>query len=135
MNAIPSIPHAKSSTQADAHIGAKVREARMFRQLSQMDLGDRLGLSFQQVQKYEKGENRVAAGRLFEIARILGVAPAWFYEGLETVHEGERPPLLDAFQRRLLETLDRVSDDRTRQAIIKFLEAVADGLTLAAVRP
>jgi transcriptional regulator with XRE-family HTH domain len=65
---------------ADIHTGQKIRIARHAAGLSQEALAKKLGIAFQQVQKYEKGTNRVAVSRLAEIARILNRFPAWFFE-------------------------------------------------------
>ena len=64
----------------DVHVGNRVRLQRMLIGISQEKLGERLGLTFQQVQKYEKGINRIGASRLFELAKVLGVSVQFFYE-------------------------------------------------------
>jgi ribosome-binding protein aMBF1 (putative translation factor) len=63
----------RKSNPVDVHVGGRVRLRRMLLGMSQEKLGESLGLTFQQVQKYEKGSNRIGASRLFELARILGV--------------------------------------------------------------
>lgn len=63
----------------DAHVGSRIAARRRLLQLSQKELADRLGITFQQVQKYEKGVNRIGAGRLYSIATILGVDIDYFY--------------------------------------------------------
>ena len=73
----------KQANPIDAHVGQRVRMRRMLIGMSQERLGELLGLTFQQVQKYEKGVNRIGAGRLFEIAGILGVPISFFYEDVE----------------------------------------------------
>ena len=65
----------------DRHVGARVRMQRMLLKMSQEKLGEALGLTFQQVQKYEKGMNRIGASRLQQISKILNVPPAFFFEG------------------------------------------------------
>lgn len=65
----------------DASIGARLRQIRMLRQLSQTKLGDALGVSFQQIQKYESGANRVSASALVRLSRALEVSPVHFLEG------------------------------------------------------
>lgn len=74
----------KRANSIDAHVGQRVRLRRMLIGMSQERLGELLGLTFQQVQKYEKGVNRIGAGRLYEIAGILGVHVGFFYEDIET---------------------------------------------------
>jgi len=66
----------------DVHVGNRIRMRRMLAGMSQEKLGERLGLTFQQVQKYEKGTNRVSASRLFHVAHVLGVPVQYFYEDL-----------------------------------------------------
>lgn len=73
----------KQANPVDARVGHRVRLRRMLMGMSQERLGERLGLTFQQVQKYEKGVNRIGAGRLFEIAGILSVPVSFFYEDAE----------------------------------------------------
>ncbi len=74
---------AKRSSDVDAHVGRRVRERRNALGLSQEKLGNALGISFQQVQKYEIGINRVAASRLWEMAKALEVDVRYFFEGIE----------------------------------------------------
>jgi len=74
----------KTPNPTDKHVGNRVRMRRMILQMSQEKLGLALGLTFQQVQKYEKGTNRIGASRLSAIASILGVTVGYFFEGLAT---------------------------------------------------
>ena len=64
----------------DVHVGSRVRFRRMLLGMSQEKLGEKLGLTFQQIQKYEKGINRIGASRLFDLAQVLGVSVQFFYE-------------------------------------------------------
>ena len=66
----------------DVHVGRRLRERRVLVGLSLEELGDRVGLTYQQVQKYETGFNRMGASRLWEMSHILGVPVAWFFEGI-----------------------------------------------------
>jgi transcriptional regulator with XRE-family HTH domain len=75
----------RRATAVDAHIGQKIRARRMFLHMTQSDVADLLGISFQQVQKYERGANRVGASRLHQISDALGVSPFYFFEGAPTV--------------------------------------------------
>ncbi len=75
----------KNPTLADQHVGRRLRWRRQELKLSQQELADRLGVTFQQVQKYENGRNRVSAGRLFELARALETRINYFYDGMESV--------------------------------------------------
>jgi transcriptional regulator with XRE-family HTH domain len=125
----------------DAHVGSRVRLRRMLLGMSQEKLGERLGLTFQQVQKYEKGVNRIGASRLFDLAQILGVPVQFFYEEAPTsatAHAeaapgfAERPAesyVIDFLASRegleLNKAFMRVSDARTRRAIVELVRALA----------
>ena len=74
----------RGTSSVDVHVGRRVQTARLAKRLSQSALGSALGLSFQQIQKYEKGINRIGTGRLYELVKILEVPLAYFFEGLET---------------------------------------------------
>jgi transcriptional regulator with XRE-family HTH domain len=74
----------KSATAIDKHVGGRMRMRRLLLSMSQTKLGDALGLTFQQVQKYEKGTNRIGASRLMHIATILQVPVQFFFEGAPT---------------------------------------------------
>ena len=80
----------KNPTLIDQHVSSRLRWRREELELSQQDLADQLGVTFQQVQKYEKGANRISAGRLFELAKLLETRITYFYEGLEVVSAGAR---------------------------------------------
>ncbi|HVV92450.1 MAG TPA: helix-turn-helix transcriptional regulator [Hyphomicrobiales bacterium] len=71
---------AKTPNPVDRHVGSRVRMRRMLSGMSQEKLGDALGITFQQVQKYEKGTNRIGASRLQQISRVLGVPVGFFFE-------------------------------------------------------
>lgn len=70
----------------DAHVGKRIRQRRWMVGITQQQLADKVGIKFQQIQKYETGMNRVSASRLWDIAQVLGVEIAFFFEGLA---EGE----------------------------------------------
>ncbi len=78
----------------DVHVGARIRMRRQLINMSQERLGELLGITFQQVQKYEKGSNRISASRLFYAAKTLGVPVQFFYDGLPGVEgaDGLREP-------------------------------------------
>lgn len=68
---------------ADRHVGARIRERRIMLGLSQQQLAQMVGVTYQQAHKYERGLNRISAGRLYEIALVLSVPVSWFFEGLD----------------------------------------------------
>ncbi len=74
----------RRGTEYDSHIGSQIRHIRMTAGVSQEQLGKALGVTFQQIQKYESGANRISAGRLFVLAKRLGAQVTDFYDGLET---------------------------------------------------
>ena len=76
------------NVEIDQHIGQRVRERRIVLGLSQAALADGLGITFQQVQKYEKAHDGIAAGRLYACAQLLDVPPEYFFEGLEGSDRG-----------------------------------------------
>ena len=69
----------------DVHVGRRVRQIRLLKNLTQEELGEKIGVSYQQVQKYETGANRISASRLYRIAVEFDVAPGWFFDGIEKV--------------------------------------------------
>ena len=75
----------RGTTAVDTHVGQKIRARRTLLGLSQTELADGAGITFQQVQKYEKGINRVGASRLQQFSHALGVPPSYFFDGLPTV--------------------------------------------------
>ncbi len=78
--------------EIDIEIGKRVRQARVAAGLSQTQLGVQLGVSFQQVQKYEKGVNRIGGGRLYRIARVLGVKVTYFFDDVDHLLDPETAP-------------------------------------------
>src|ERR1700741_3313550 len=95
----------RSPNPIDLHVGARVRVRGKLLGMSQEKLADAMGLTFQQVQKYERGANRVSASKLFEIARFLEVAPAYFFEGLsadERTGDGRTPPAEESLHQFLM---------------------------------
>src|SRR6476620_566186 len=79
----------KTPNPTDKHVGSRVRMRRMMLSMSQEKLGDALGLTFQQVQKYEKGTNRIGASRLQQISIILQVPFSFFFEGVPTADNAQ----------------------------------------------
>ncbi len=92
--------------QVDVHVGHLIRQQRKKMGLTQQDLANALEISYQQVQKYEVGTNRVGAGRLFEMAQILKVDISFFFEGLEGTSRGD--PI--DHSRESLSTMEMVRD-------------------------
>ena len=113
----------------DLEIGNRVRTLRLERSLSQEKLGETLGLTFQQVQKYERGINRISAGRLQRIAEIFKVPVATFFgdAASNTTAPCGLSELVDqAAALRLLRAYARMSNSRSRQALIALAESIAE---------
>jgi transcriptional regulator with XRE-family HTH domain len=122
----------------DVFVGARVRELRKQHGMSQSTLAEGLGLTFQQVQKYENAANRISASRLTQIAEILGVTPPYFFEGAPRVAgtTGKKDSGSDhAFIARFIASDDglalvkafrRIDDSTLRRAVVRMVEAIAD---------
>jgi transcriptional regulator with XRE-family HTH domain len=87
---MPKIPN---THRIDALVGDRLRARRMMLGISQLDLAEALGISFQQVQKYENGKNRISASRLFEIAAALDISISYFFEGASKLGKKWPAPL------------------------------------------
>ena len=74
----------------DQTVGERIRKRRTDLEISQPELAEQVGVTYQQLQKYENGKNRISAGRLYDIAKILKTSIAYFYEGLDQVHSAVR---------------------------------------------
>lgn len=127
----------------DIHVGSRVRLRRMMRGMSQDRLGEELGLTFQQVQKYEKGVNRIGASRLYDIARILEVPVQFFYDdfgdGPETMigfaeTGGQRPfedksdffaALATPEGMQLCRAFGRIEDTMVRRRVLDLVKSLA----------
>lgn len=115
------------SHPVDLHVGRKLKQIRTLRRLSQTDVARKLDLSFQQIQKYEIGSNRVAASRLFELAKILEVPPAYFFEGL---HDNENDAPKQDPGMEIVNALAAIRDEDIKTRIVTFIEDVS-GATVA----
>ncbi|MEI2736048.1 MAG: helix-turn-helix transcriptional regulator [Rhodoblastus sp.] len=122
----------------DIHVGARIRLRRSFLRISQEKLGEQLGVSFQQVQKYEKGSNRIGAGQLFQIAKFLKVDPGYFFEGLpaaKAADAGFSERQSDMPSAGIEDTTDgialnrafaRIKSSKLRRKLIDLVTAMAD---------
>jgi transcriptional regulator with XRE-family HTH domain len=124
----------KQANPIDIQVGNRVRIRRMLIGMSQERLGDLLGLTFQQVQKYEKGVNRIGAGRLFEVSRILNVPIDFFYEGVNTqpgVGEPEgAPPVMEFVSSgeglQLSLAFMKIKDTKVRKRVLDLVKSLAE---------
>ncbi len=129
----------KAPNPTDRHVGSRVRMRRMMLSMSQEKLGDALALTFQQVQKYEKGTNRIGASRLQQISHILQVPVAFFFEGAPSLGEpaggmGEAPS--PAYVSDFLATSDglaltkafmKIKEAKLRRRIVDLVQQIAEG--------
>jgi transcriptional regulator with XRE-family HTH domain len=117
----------RSSGKPEIEMGRKIRLRRVEQRLSQSVLGEKLGVSFQQIQKYEKGANRVGASRLQQIATALDVPVTFFYDSDGKTKEVESLLFLDsAFSLRLLRAYSNIKNEAVRRQMVSLMEAVAD---------
>lgn len=133
--------NSRRANPMDVHVGGRVRMRRMLLGMSQEKLGEQLGLTFQQVQKYEKGVNRIGASRLFEMARVLGVPVQFFYDEAPYGTTGATPAagfadrpgdsyVVDFLATRegleLNKAFSRISDAKVRKAICDLVRSLAE---------
>ena len=121
----------KRAQKIDKVIGRNIRIHRLAKKMSQTELGDQLGVSFQQVQKYENGTNRVGSGRLYQIAAILGLHVSTFFNGGES-GDRERSTdsgLLDLLAEpqsvRLIRAFSKITDTTVRRSLVQLTEKFA----------
>ncbi len=129
---------ARRANPIDAHVGGRVRLRRMLLGLSQERLAEQLGLTFQQVQKYEKGINRIGASRLFELAKLLSVPVQFFYEDAPSGEPGTNSGLAESTGENYIvdflnsrEGLElnraflRIADPKVRRSLIELMRSLA----------
>ena len=106
----------------DVYVGTKIRLTRAARGVSQQQLSEMLNISFQQLQKYERGINRISASRLWEISQALGVKTAYFFDGAE---EGDVQEIEDMSTRtiELATRLNQISNEAVRNQIVGLIKA------------
>jgi transcriptional regulator with XRE-family HTH domain len=127
----------KAPNPVDKYVGSRVRMRRIMLGMSQEKLGEALGLTFQQVQKYEKGTNRVGASRLQQISEILQVPVSFLFDGgpsgaanTEGFSEGSSPAYVSDFLATseglaLTRAFTRISDAKMRRSIVDLVEQIA----------
>lgn len=129
----------RAADDVDRYVGMRLMQRREDIGMGQQRLADHIGISFQQIQKYERGANRISASRLLSLARVLGVTPGYFFEGteLDTSPADARPEdgelsasgvtLLgrnkDALQ--LLRAFDRIQSDKQKRKLVEMAELLA----------
>jgi len=130
---------ARKANPVDMHVGTRVRMRRMLLGMSQEKLGELLGLTFQQVQKYEKGVNRIGASRLYELSKVLDVPVQYFYDevpgtdssdtAIEGFSESADAYVTDVLSSRdgleLTKAFARITDSRVRRSIVDLVRTLA----------
>jgi transcriptional regulator with XRE-family HTH domain len=131
------LPRKKAPNPIDHHVGSRVRMRRLMLAMSQEKLGAALGLTFQQVQKYEKGANRIGASRLQQISQILQVPVAFFFEGATNAsapHDSSGSPLSmaqiddfisDSDGLKLIRAFTRIDNADLRRRIVMLVQEIA----------
>jgi transcriptional regulator with XRE-family HTH domain len=121
----PKVAGRARPQDVDRYVGARIRERRIMLGLTQQQMADLIGVTYQQAHKYEKGINRVAAGRLYRIAQALGVEVGYFYEGLKIGGS-----LVPSPSRRMLLDLARnflnIPNAGHREAVARLARALAE---------
>ena len=120
----------RKSDGVDKHVGERVRLRRIMLKMSQTELGNKIGVTFQQLQKYEKGANRIGASRLYQLAQTLNVPPGFFFEGLPGSKVNAVLPdyLIDlmgtAEGQRMVQALANVRDKKVRGPLEQLLDSL-----------
>lgn len=128
----------KVPNPVDLHVGARVRMRRKFLSLSQEGLANALGLTFQQVQKYERGSNRISASKLYEISQTLKAPIQYFFEGyaegepVEGFSESESEQFVHSFLMttegtELAEAFPQIENAKHRRRILELVQALVEG--------
>jgi transcriptional regulator with XRE-family HTH domain len=131
----------KKPNPIDVHVGSRVRLRRMLLGMSQEKLGERMGLTFQQIQKYEKGTNRIGASRLYQISQILEVPVQFFFDdapipaGRPEAAGGFSEPKMESFVYEFISTRDglelirafvSIHDPKVRKRVVDLVRTLSD---------
>jgi transcriptional regulator with XRE-family HTH domain len=120
----------------DVHVGKRLRQRRTFVGMTQEQLGAALGITFQQIQKYERGANRIGASRLFDICRILDVTPQYFFESMPESGGADAEPAavvarsedpVDRETMELVRAYRQIESAAVRHRILELARAIAKG--------
>jgi transcriptional regulator with XRE-family HTH domain len=128
-----SIPMKRTTSRTqdiDRHVGARVRERRIMLGLTQQQLADLIGVTYQQAHKYERGINRVSAGRLFEIAQMLRVPVSYFFDGLDVEAERAGSPR-ERMCLELARNFSQIANEKHQEALSQLARALASSASEA----
>jgi len=129
---LKGVQEREATHPVDKHVGKRIRQRRKSQKISQTELAAKLGVTFQQVQKYERGANRISASRLWETAHALDTPTAWFFEGFEKAGGNEEPAdelvrflnTTEAFG--LGEAYIRLPSDNHRRCLLDLMRSLAE---------
>lgn len=113
--------HEVDTGDIDRHIGQRVKEVRLLKGFSQQELGNELGLTFQQIQKYENGKNRISSSKLFCISRVFDIPITFFFEGLDNEDSSESPLILTPQIIKLIKEYEDLSNEG-KKGLLSFLK-------------
>ena len=123
------VPH-----PVDTHVGRRMRQQRELRGLTQVEIARQLGLSFQQVQKYESGANRISSSKMWQLCEVLDITPGYFFEGLEGKRRGkgggasQDAPQDGRSARQVLDlnkAFKQIDDTRVRRQVVQLVKSLA----------
>jgi transcriptional regulator with XRE-family HTH domain len=127
-NAPPRAATSRRSTtrtqDVDRYVGARIRERRIMLGLTQQQLADLIGVTYQQAHKYERGINRVSAGRLFEVAQVLSVPVSYFFDGLEQENDRSISPR-ERMCLELARNFAQIPNERHQEALSQLARVLA----------
>lgn len=127
----------EESKVIDRHVGMRLRLLRLNHKMSQTELGDKVGVTFQQIQKYERGANRIGASRLWSLCEIFSAEPNFFFDGLGDDQAAPNPLAQDNWSEKLLSkqnhklmmSFDNIDNGETRAALLRLCTALENSET------
>jgi transcriptional regulator with XRE-family HTH domain len=127
---MPDIRRSEDEVKVDIHVGLKLREARTLKNLTQTGLGELVRLTFQQIQKYENGSNRIGASRLWHLSEILELPISYFFAGLDSGKRinADDAEMAETIRRKSLELVRNfysIEDERVREAAYQLIKGMA----------
>jgi transcriptional regulator with XRE-family HTH domain len=121
------LPRTERDRSVDAHVGSRIRLKRTIQGMTQTELGKAVGVTFQQMQKYETGANRVSASKLWALSGVLNVPVSYFFDGLADadVPAGVDPSVSDRYAAELLRAISGITDAKLRNCLLGVAKAVS----------
>jgi transcriptional regulator with XRE-family HTH domain len=116
---------ATHGTDVDSYVGSRIRERRVMLGLSQQQMAQLIGVTYQQAHKYERGINRISAGRLYEIARVLRVPVSFFFDGLDGNSDESDLSVRQRMCLELARNFSQITNDRHREALSQLARVLA----------